>query len=85
VILIGLLEVGGMATEDFIKEVNQERELEKRWIEYEKNTLGVMKCANITYRTAIESGFTEHQAMQMAYAYFSELQLLLHQNNIAKK
>jgi hypothetical protein len=74
-----------MTTEEFIKEVNQERETEKSWIDYEKNTLAIMKCANITYRTAIESGFTEHQAMQMAYGYFSELQLLLNQNNKAKK
>jgi hypothetical protein len=66
-----------MTTEKFIKEVNQERETEKSWLQFEKNTETIMKCANITYRTAINGGFTETQALQMAYQYFYELQTSL--------
>ena len=66
-----------MTTEELIKEVNKERDIENRWLKYEKNTDAIMKCANITYRKAIDSGFTEAQAIQLAYAYFSEMQQAL--------
>ena len=59
-----------MTTEEFIKEVNQERIEEKKELEDKKTLDFILKRCNGIYNAAVNNGFTNEQAMQYSYGYF---------------